>query len=373
MVLGNGRVGKTQLCRRLRGEPYDEQVPSTHGIAVTSALLPPADGGQEGRLNIWDFGGQDIYHGTHALFMRSSAIFLLVWTPALEDAAEDTEGGMVIRGQPLAYWIDYVRHLGAGCPVLVVQTRCDRVADEAPCPVSEPELFGAFAFNRVLRYSALTDRGRAALDEALAEAAAWLRDQEGIALIGVGRDRVQRRLEAMRDADAAFSPDAWQNRTITQAHFRRLCEEAGGVSSPEHLLAYLHNAGIVFYRPGLFRDAIILDQSWALDAIYAVFDRDKCVRNIRRNQGRFTRADLEDWVWRERGHGVGEQELFLSMMQSCGICFEHRLASPHDEGESEYIAPDLLPDRAAVEIELAQKWDANPGDGGCSLRVRLAA
>jgi internalin A len=30
------------------------------------------------RRHICDFGGQDIYHGTHALFMRSNAIFMLV-------------------------------------------------------------------------------------------------------------------------------------------------------------------------------------------------------------------------------------------------------------------------------------------------------
>jgi internalin A len=45
---------------------------------------------------------------------------------------------------------------------------------------------------------------------------------------------------------------------------------------PEHLLAYLDNAGTVFYRSGLFNDQIILDQSWALEAIYPVFRRDRC-------------------------------------------------------------------------------------------------
>jgi internalin A len=33
LVLGNGRVGKTQLCRHLAAEPFDPTVPSTHGIA----------------------------------------------------------------------------------------------------------------------------------------------------------------------------------------------------------------------------------------------------------------------------------------------------------------------------------------------------
>lgn len=36
VVLGNGRVGKTQICRRLRDLPYDEHVASTHGITVTA-------------------------------------------------------------------------------------------------------------------------------------------------------------------------------------------------------------------------------------------------------------------------------------------------------------------------------------------------
>jgi internalin A len=69
MILGNGRVGKTQICRRLRGESFDEEVPSTHGIRVSSVPLAPH---VPVMLKVWDFGGQDIYHGTHALFLRPS-------------------------------------------------------------------------------------------------------------------------------------------------------------------------------------------------------------------------------------------------------------------------------------------------------------
>jgi internalin A len=84
MMLGNGRIGKTQICRRLRNEAYDPRVESTHGILITSAMLPWPRADHADRLQIWDFGGQDIYHGTHALFMRSRAIFALVWIPEAE-------------------------------------------------------------------------------------------------------------------------------------------------------------------------------------------------------------------------------------------------------------------------------------------------
>ncbi|MFO1145350.1 MAG: COR domain-containing protein [Rhodospirillales bacterium] len=353
MVLGNGRVGKTQLCRWLRGEPYDDSIPSTHGVLVTSAPLP---GGAETRLNIWDFGGQDIYHGTHALFMRTSALFLLAWTPQLENTGTFVVDGIRFRNHPLAYWVDYVRHqAGAGSPVIVVQTRCDQPENDAPCPVPEADLFKAFKFRKIRHFSARKPRGTASLAEALGEAVAWLQEHGNRAVIGAGRYRVQQRLQQMLDADAALPPENRQHRKLTQDAFRQLCDEAGDISSRAHLLSYLHNAGIVFHQKGLFADDIILDQGWALDAIYAVFHRDKSYKRILARQGRFTRADLEDWVWQD--HGADEQKLFLSMMQSCGIGFAHRrLGSPGD-GEIEYIAPDLLPERAALEHKLVQVWE----------------
>ena len=66
MVLGNGRIGKTQICNRLRDRSYDDNADSTHGITVSEAPIP----GGDGTFAIWDFGGQDIYHGTHALFLE---------------------------------------------------------------------------------------------------------------------------------------------------------------------------------------------------------------------------------------------------------------------------------------------------------------
>ena len=361
IVLGNGRVGKTQICRRLRGETYDDTIPSTHGIQVTSATLAGTSGAPADRLNIWDFGGQDLYHGTHALFIRTRALYLLVWSPETEGTQEQHADGTVFRNHRLEYWGAYIRHLAeSSSPVLVVQTRCDRPENEALRPPLSDETLSAFRFRKMLHYSAKFDRGRAALNEALHDAAHWLHEQHGIATIGVGRLKVQRRLEEMRDADAARPPDQRRYRTITQRQFRRYCDQAGGVSSAKHLLSYLHNAGIVFHRPGLFDDSIVLDQSWALDAIYAVFHRDKSLRWLQRSRGRFVRSDLQDLVWQD--YSVAEADLFISMMQSCGICFVYKEGHQGNE-ETEYIVPELLPERTEVETELAEKWDpAQPSE-----------
>jgi internalin A len=182
----------------------------------------------------------------------------------------------------------------------------------------------------------------------------------GVDKIGKGRAEVNSRLESMISAG---------KRLITYDEFTALCDDvsqkAGHFCSLELLLDYLHNCGTVFYRKGLFGNAIILDQTWALDAVYAAFDRNSgTFRNIERYGGRFRRSDLARWVWQR--YAEEEQKLFLSFMQQCGISFILRRGS--SDVEDEYVAPDLLPRRDAREIvvELRQKWDAR-----CDAEARL--
>ena len=231
--------------------------------------------------------------------------------------------------------------------MIVVQTQCDVREEEQPLPPAAEKALRAFPCKDVLRYSAKENRRRAALDEGLAEAVQWLRRKQGVAVIGAGRAAVKARLEEMY---------AQRKQLISQDEFLALCEEAGNVSSPPLLLDYLHNIGAVFYRQGLFGDAIILDQAWALDAVYAAFHREsKAFKNIERYGGRFRRSDLAEWVWQK--HSVEEQALFLSFMRQCGICFTCRHGDK--DVEAEYIAPDLLParDDPAIQEQLRQKWD----------------
>ena len=162
-----------------------------------------ADGKESARLQIWDFGGQDIYHGAHALFMRAQAIFMLVWAPEREKSGEQIRDGIRLRDYPLAYWVDYVSHLASTrSPVILVQTRCDRPEDEAVRPPVSDAALSHFPFRKIVHYSAKRDRGRPALDDALNQAVGWLTDEEGVVTIGAKRFRVRRRLEELRDADA---------------------------------------------------------------------------------------------------------------------------------------------------------------------------
>ncbi|MFZ2897001.1 MAG: hypothetical protein WA004_00160 [Saprospiraceae bacterium] len=69
LLIGNGNVGKSCLVERLVYNRFNPKWNSTHGIVLERYDKP----GFEYVLNLWDFGGQDIYHATHRLFMQSDA------------------------------------------------------------------------------------------------------------------------------------------------------------------------------------------------------------------------------------------------------------------------------------------------------------
>lgn len=367
IVLGNGQVGKTQLRRWLLNSdamplPYDPAIPSTHGIEVLRGPLA-LPSGDELDGSVWDFGGQDIYHDTHSLFMKTRAIFVLCWNPEQEDNREQLLDGLIHQNRPMAYWVDYVRKLaGSDNPLIIVQTQCDALDIRQPHRFADLDLTG-FESHQIVHFSARVGLGGAALREAIGEAAEWINSRHGVPLIGAGRLKVLNQLEVWRSEDALREPAARRHKMLTQDEFRALCSDADGISSPAHLLNFLHHAGVVFYRPGLFDDRIILDQDWALNAIYALFNRDNCYRMITRAKGRFRREDVAEKVWGD--YGLEEQRLFLSMMESCGIAFTHYCYGDHDD-DAEYIAPELLPPRDKLARQIESRWQ-----GGEVIEARL--
>ena len=248
-MAGSGRRSSAGVSRDKRFRRH-----STHGVAIVPARLPAGDGAAEIQLQMWDFGGQDIYHGTHALFMRDNAIFALLWAKDFERRAQDESDVMIFGNQPLFYWVDYVRHLGGrDRAVTIVQTRCDRPGDEDICPVPETVIKEAFGRYGLVNFSSAKDRGRANLIEKLAESSAICASDR------VSRRSASRDIASRRSSKPCAPPTPncrsgqRRHRTLTQSEFRKICKEEKLKSEPEFLLDYLHRAGVVFYRAGHFQ------------------------------------------------------------------------------------------------------------------------
>ncbi|CAI9404881.1 hypothetical protein ANOBCDAF_04707 [Pleomorphomonas sp. T1.2MG-36] len=338
-VLGNGRIGKTQICNRLRDLPFEPDADSTHGVVLSTAPIP----GSEFAFNLWDFGGQDIYHGTHALFLKSRAIFLVVWTPETDnyDTVKDLASGMISRNQKLDWWLDYVRRYASPqSPLIVVQNQIDVTPDNGEHPaVVALRQEGRQGLCRSMGYSAKNKTGHPTLLDNLTQAVARFNPP----LIGKGRKAVIAHLRALRAADERRPAAEREHRLMSLADFEAECSRAGGISNPRLFLNFLNNAGEVFWREGCFDNNIILDQAWVLEAVYTVFNREKCVAILTQQEGRFSSDLLDALVWGSAGYSQDDQRLFLEFMVSAGICFE-----VGSYRTSKYVAPDYLPaeDRA---------------------------
>jgi internalin A len=358
-LLGNGTVGKTQVARALMGAGFDDTIPSTHGIQLHTHPLPAPidarhdDAGEAFTAKIWDFGGQDIYHGTHALFLKTRAIFLICWDAVSENAREHTLDGVDYRNRPLAYWRDYVRAFaGPQAEVILVQTK-DDLPGAAAAAARIAELYPD---TTRCSTSAKDGEGFTRLKRLIAEAVGRI-EAPALPIIPSSQRRVIDAITAARHAGT---------RTLTREAFADLCRDCGLIGAPEHVLHFLHHTGEVFHAEDRFGGQIIVDQRWALDAIYTVFDRAQCWQRIKAERGRFTLSLLAETVWQD--FSEADRSHLLAMMLQCGMAFAY-IEGEARARETLYIAPDLLPDFAdpAVQRWFLREWD--PGDPGLTLTL----
>jgi internalin A len=340
-VLGNGTAGKTQICRQLRGEGYDDQVPSTHGVQIGHFPLLPDAGRRATKAKLWDFGGQDIYHGTHALFLEGRAVFILVWSREVEAVGDYEESGLSMHHHRLTYWLDYVRSLaGEDAALVVVQAKCDLESDRTNAPLpTEPR------FKRPLpQVTCSAKLGEMdELNAAIRSATRYLLEVHGTYRLPASWAAVRDKLRELK----------LKEKTVSRERFDELCRETHGTSVPAALLSYLHRSGEVFYREGLFKDEIVLDQEWALRAIYAVLDRNGPCQVLRQMGGTFTLPILSSLAWRDE-FSEQEQATILGMMASCAICFP--LDERHHQSIQRYALPDLLPLEAEAKTRVEALW-----------------
>ena len=111
ILIGEGEVGKSCLLGALRGDPWVEGRPTTHGIEIKPVKVTDPATGTEITLNGWDFGGQRVYRPTHQLFFSAPAVYLVVWKPR-----EGPQQGFVKE------WIKLVKHREPDAKILVVAT-----------------------------------------------------------------------------------------------------------------------------------------------------------------------------------------------------------------------------------------------------------
>ena len=342
MFVGNGRVGKSCILERITVGTYTRNKLSTHAIELKT--WPVEDRDSDGMiLNLWDFGGQDIYLGTHRIFMQSRALYLLIWDWEAESqqhrAAEEPDAeGYVHKNQPLLHWMDYIRSLSKQSPVMVVQNKVD-IHKNKQAPARQVMDKNGWVLD-YFAVSAETGRGISDLKQGILEAARSM--PEWGMQIPASWQKVRTAIRERTTQEKDISQDAFEA-ICAQAEVRKISQAS--------LLRYLHDTGVLFYQKGLFHNRIILDQQWAIEAVYTLFRRDKMFWHLlHRGDGQFSFEEL-DLFWRgEKGFDTEQSKVALSFMLSCEICFQLNPKQSNDKNKAVYVAPQLLPEQRPDKV-----------------------
>ncbi|MCJ7604214.1 MAG: leucine-rich repeat domain-containing protein [Desulfobulbaceae bacterium] len=347
LLLGNGRVGKTSLIMALLDRIFVENVNSTDKIQMRfwemTGMKPEILKGNPLQINIWDFGGQEIYYTIHRLFLRTKALFLLIWDKETEDAPAHEDGyGHTFENFKLPHWMDFIR-TATKSPVIVVQNKVDKRSYRY---TGYEELLRSL-YGNIIDFQYVSakkeyERGvpelRACIREAYDDMA------EVGQLIPSQWSAVKERLRELQ-----------KKRSIPYDEYFDLCQNEG-LEGTEHetLITLLHDSGFLFFLKDISNPKIILDQKWAIDAVYAVLTRsNNCYRDLcRLNRHGFTLADLDRLVWGNK-YSPEEQKELLRFMVNTEICFEF--------SEGVYIAPQLLSPERPPRVNCRKQWSEPQG------------
>ena len=115
VLLGDSEAGKSQIMARLKDPEMDPATFSgdtTSGIDIYSRC--EAIGEKNVRVNYWDFGGQEILHSMHRMFLASQTLYVIVLNTRNDN--QDAQAN---------FWLRYVQTYAPGSPVLLVMNKID--------------------------------------------------------------------------------------------------------------------------------------------------------------------------------------------------------------------------------------------------------
>jgi len=308
ILLGRGEVGKTSLVNRLVHNKFNPTT-MTQGISITQ--WPIVIGIDNIRLNIWDFGGQEIQHSTHQFFLTERSLYLVVLNGRAGAHDEDAE-----------YWLKFVKTFGGSSPTIVVLNK----SEIQPFEVNRRALIEKYPF---IHSFVVTD---------------CLPDQnEGISLL---RENIKAALNGMDHIRAKFPVDWFRIKErlanlespfISFGEYRKICNELGEktLKAQEALARFLNALGIALnYRddPKL-RDESVLNPHWITQGVYKIITSKTLVDK----HGELQLSDLNEILdpqnYPKRMHGF-----ILELMRKFELCFLYH----DDPAEQRYLVPELL-------------------------------
>ena len=346
ILVGEGEVGKTCLLGALRGDPFVEGLPTTHGIEIKPVNVKVPKSKTEITLNGWDFGGQRVYRPTHQLFFSAPAVYLVVWKPR-----EGPQQGFVKE------WIKLVKHREPDAKILVVATHGG--PQQRQPDIDRQELWDLFGRETVADFFFVDSKpdahgNRKGIDElklAIARLAAELPE--------VGRS-VPKSFQDVREALGARSvPYLPLDEVLAICRARNMDDEIARLYlTISHRLGHLTH----YQHDPALRDIVILRPDWLATAISYILD-DETTRN---NHGlvRFSRLAQ---LWDDKTRAADSRypktlhPIFLRLMERFDLSYRVADSTPRGESDPQSLIAQLVPDNRPENFAAA--WVSSPSIG----------
>lgn len=317
IIVGQGRVGKTCVLNRLINCSYTEEQ-TTEGIDISKWEFN--HGGQPYQLNVWDFGGQEIYHSTHQFFLTKRSLYILVW-----DALSEDEYGRI------DYWLKTIQSFAEESPIIIVVNKCDanigryKRLDEAEYKEKFPQIDSIYyvSCKDNIRIKSLRKKVKTLSVKLPLMKTSWFSSWMNI----------RKTLEQLSK----------EKNYIQYFEYLEICDNEG-IDETEALsiIKYLNDLGIVLYYfdDPLLKHLVILSSEWGTDAVYKILDEQE--RILKDRNGVLYMDDLPK-IWKNRKKYPYEfYPHLLSLMEKFQLAFKLDNKS--------YLVAELL-DNQAINLD----------------------
>ncbi|MCP4971121.1 MAG: GTP-binding protein, partial [Arcobacter sp.] len=334
ILVGEERAGKSTIAKALHQDDFKINLneESTKGIDVIKWIIPKKNvkTDKDYRFNIWDFGGQEIYHATHQFFLTKRSLYLFV-----------TEARKDLRFDDFYYWLNIINSLAGKSPVLLVQNKADQphqIQSIEKHKENFPQIHEGLLTvscnteheNWHTKYCYLLKGLKGTIFEIV----------KNKLIEGIG-DPLPKEWITIRKNIAEINEDY-----ISLLDYYKICKKYNiDKKGALHLSDYFHHLGVfLHFKDDIsLRNTIFLNHEWVTKGIYNVFENDK-IKN--QTKGKFKDSDLLE-LWDEPQFRGKEADL-LNLMKNpeFKICYQHK--------DGYYLAPQLFDDK-----EIGYEWRTN--------------
>ncbi len=320
LIVGEPGAGKTSLARKIvdANAKLPQEGDTTRGIHVqqyqfpifksniTQPLTSASAYNKNFSINLWDFGGQEIYKATHRFFLSKRSLYALV----ADSRNEDTD---------FNYWLHIIEMFGGNSPLLIIlnekyqrkktldiptmKARFKNIVDIISVDLAEEDKTRLNQLTYAIRYHASR-------------------------LPHIG-SLVPSRWTIVRDA-LENNP----KNTISLQEYLQICAKNNITKTEDALVLsqYFHDLGVFlhFQDDPLLKNTIFLNYTWATSAVYQILDN----ALLNQQEGRFDKTDAVK-IWSAEEYSLLHDEL-LQLMKKFFLTYEI-------DHSGKYILPERLP------------------------------